>query len=171
MSSSSIFGSASPPVTISGLSSGINTSQVIQQLTAAENQVVTNDQNQQASLQAGVTAWQGINADLVMLQTAATSLGQQSAFNSATATSSDTTVASVTAQAGAEVGNHTLSVQYLAQAQKVMSQAFSDPNTPLNISGSFVLNGKTITVSSSDTLASLVTKISGANAGVNAGIV
>src|SRR5690348_11604230 len=125
MSSSSIFNNA-PAVTISGLSSGINTAGVIQQLTQAENKAVSNDQSQQATLQTALSAWQGINADLVGLQTSAASLGSLSTFNSATANSSDTSVATVTAQPGATQGNHALSVQYLAQAQKVMSQAFSD---------------------------------------------
>jgi flagellar hook-associated protein 2 len=172
MSSSSIFGgSANAPVTIAGVSSGLNTTAIIQQLTNAENTAVSNYQSQQASMQTEISTWQSVNADLLSLQTQASSLGNLSTFNSATATSSNTAVASVTAQPGAEQGNHTLSVQFLAQAQKVMSQSFADPNTPIGFTGSFVLNGKTISVASSDTLASLVTKINSANAGVNAGVV
>ncbi|HEX5322250.1 MAG TPA: flagellar filament capping protein FliD [Capsulimonadaceae bacterium] len=172
MSSSSIFGASSnAPVTIAGVTSGLNTTAIIQQLTSAENTAVNNYQSQQASMQTNISAWQGINADLLSLQTQASSLGTLSTFSSATATSSNTAVAAVTAQPGAQVGNHTLSVQLLAQAQKVMSQSFGDPNTPLGFTGSFVLNGKTISVASSDTLASLVTKINGANAGANASLV
>lgn len=170
MSSSSIYGSQGP-VTITGIGSGLNTNSIIQALTNAQNQAVSRYQSQESTLDSQVSAWQSINADLLSLQTQASGLTTAAAFNSATATVGDTTVATATAQAGASQGNHTLDVTQLAQAQKVLTQSFGDASTPLGITGSFVLNGQTINVTSSDSLSSLVAKINGGNTGVTASIV
>lgn len=94
-----------------------------------------------------------------------------SAFNTSTASIDQSTVASVTAQAGAEAGTHTLTVSSLAASQRVLGQSFSDPSVPLNITGSFDINGKVITLSSTNTLSDLVANINGANAGVQASVV
>lgn len=163
--------SAVGPVTITGIGSGLNTNSMIEALTNAQTQAVTGYQNQETTLNTELSAWQGINADLLSLQTQAAGLTSSSAFNSATATAGDSTIVSATAQAGATQGNHTLDVTQLASAQKIMTQSFGSANTPLGFTGSFVLNGQTISVSSTDTLSSLVAKINGVNSGVTAAIV
>ena len=117
-----------------------------------------------------LTAWQTFNTQLLALQSVAAGLSLPSTFNAATVSVGTATVATATAQPGAQIGSHTLTVSQLAQSQKVLSGSFTDANTPLQISGSFVLNGKTITLAASDTLSNLAVKINAANAGVTAAV-
>ncbi len=51
MSSSSIYGSAASPITISGLGSGLNTSGIITALTANENTAITTYQESAVGLE------------------------------------------------------------------------------------------------------------------------
>ncbi len=165
MSSSSIYGSAASPITISGLGSGLNTSGIITALTANENTAITTYQSQQSDLNNQVTAWQTFNSDLLGLQSIAGSLSSPSSFSTATASIDQSAVATVTSSTGAVAGTHTLTVNSLAQAQKVLSNGVTDASVPLNISGSFLLNGSKITVTSTESLTQVAAAINSSSAG------
>ncbi len=171
MSSSSIYGSAASPITISGLGSGLNTSGIITALTANENTAITTYQSQQSDLNNQVTAWQTFNSDLLGLQSIASSLSSPSSFSTATASIDQSAVATVTSSTGAVAGTHTLTVNSLAQAQKVLSNGVTDASVPLNISGSFLLNGSKITVTSTESLTQVAAAINSSSAGVNASVI
>ncbi len=171
MSSSSIYGSAASPITISGLGSGLNTSGIITALTSNENTAITTYQDQQSDLNNQVTAWQTFNSDLLGLQSIAGSLSSPSSFSTATVSIDQSAVATVTSSTGAVAGTHTLTVNGLAQAQKVLSNGVTDASVPLNISGSFLLNGSKIAVTSTESLTQVAAAINSSSAGVNASVI
>ncbi|HET6868208.1 MAG TPA: flagellar filament capping protein FliD [Solirubrobacteraceae bacterium] len=106
---------------ITGLASGLNTNAVVQALMAAQQQQVTNLQNQQS----GITA---LNKQLTSIQTAlqtvandATALGSPTLFKSTqTISSTNSTLVGATATGsnGAVVGSYQISVTALASASQ-----------------------------------------------------
>ncbi|MBV9606569.1 MAG: flagellar filament capping protein FliD [Solirubrobacterales bacterium] len=106
---------------ITGLASGLNTNAVVQALMAAQQQQVTNLQNQQS----GITA---LNKNLTSIQTAlqtvaddAQALGNPSLFaNTQTITSTNSTLVGATAASanGAVVGSYSIGVTALASASQ-----------------------------------------------------
>ncbi len=158
-------------ITFTGLSSGINWQSIIQQMLTMARAPEKVYQQQEQTLINEQTALGKFQASLTGLQSAANSLNQQNAFNLVTASSSNTSTATVSANAGAQTGTHTLVVNQLAQAQKLGSIAQSSQTNPLGVSGQIVINGHAITVQSSDTLQTLAANINNANAGVTASII
>jgi len=157
--------------TFSGLASGIDTAGIISKLQAFAQQPITQLTKDSKGLNDQLTAYQAFNAALAGVQSAATSLTLPNTFASNTASSSNTAVATVTAGSGALTGTHTLTVNTLAQAQQVVSKAYTSNNLGLNETGAFTINGHSISVTTSDTLSSLASKINAATAGVTASVV
>jgi flagellar hook-associated protein 2 len=137
---SSLGGGSSLQVT--GLASGLNTNALVQALMAAQQQQVTNLQNQQT----GITA---LNKQLTSIQTAlqtvaddAQALGNPSLFsNSQTITSTNPTLlgATATGSNGAVVGSYQVSVTALASASQ-RTFLFNSPS-----------NADTVTIDGHDT--------------------
>ena len=155
----------------SGLASGIDTAGIITQLTTVAQKPITLLQGKDDGYNGQLASWQQLNVGLSALQSAAAALNTPATFTAATATSSNAAAASITALPGATIGAHSLSVTRLASAQKVVSGSVSSGSTALGRAGSFTLNGKTITVSSTDALTDISVKINGAKAGVSATVV
>ncbi len=162
---------AAPTISFSGLASGIDTSSVIQEMTQYAQQPITQQQTVEQGYNNSLTAWQNFNIQLASVQTAATALTLPGTFQATTASSSNTTVASITSVAGASVGQHSLTVTQTAQAQKVVSGTFTSGSTALGMSGNFTLNGKSVQLATSDTLTDVAAKINAAGAGANAQVV
>ncbi len=171
MTTTATSSSASPTISFSGLASGIDTSSIISSLVTAEQAPITQLQTQEDTYNTALSSWQQLNANLSSLQSAASSLGEAATFTAATASSSNSSVASISALPGAQVGQHSLTVTQLAQSQKVVSGSFASGSTALGESGGFTLNGKTISVASSDTLNDVAVKINASGAGVTATVV
>jgi flagellar hook-associated protein 2 len=127
---------------ITGLASGLNTNAVVQALMAAQQQQVTNLQNQQS----GITA---LNKQLTSIQTAlqtvaddAQALGSPTLFtNSQTISSTNSTLVGATATGsnGAVVGSYQIAVTALASASQ-RTFLFSSPT-----------NADTVTIDGHDT--------------------
>jgi flagellar hook-associated protein 2 len=124
---------------ITGLASGLNTNAVVQALMAAQQQQLTNLQNQQT----GITA---LNKQLTSIQTAlqtvandAQALGSPTLFaNTQTITSTNSTLvgATATSSKGAVVGSYSLSVTALASAsQRTFSFASQASANTVTIDG------------------------------------
>ena len=155
----------------SGLASGIDTASIITQLTTVAQKPITLLQGKDDGYNGQLASWQQFNTGLSALQSAAQTLNTSATFTAASATSSNAAVASIATLPGATIGDHSLSVTQLAQAQKVVSGSVSSGSTALGRAGSFTLNGKTITVSSTDALTDISVKINAAKTGVSATVV
>lgn len=160
-----------PSISFSGLASGIDTSSIISQLTTVAQKPITLLQGKDDDYNSRLSAWQQLNTSLSALQTAAAALTHASTYSAASATSSNTSVATVTTLPGATLGDHSLSVTQIARAQKVVSATVASGSTALGRAGSFLLNGKTISVKSTDALTDISVKINAAQAGVSATVV
>ena len=163
--------SAAPVATFSGLASGFDTASIIQKMTEFAQKPITAMQTKEQTYNTQLSGWQDFNLKLASLQTAMSSLALPGTFTATTASSSNSTVAGITSVPGAATGDHAISVDTLAQAQKVVSKAFSSGNAALGQSGSFTLNGKTISLDASNTLGDIAVKINAAGAGASAAVV
>ncbi len=158
-------------INFSGLASGIDSDSIIQATLKADRAPETVWKNTISNLRSQQTAYNAISAQLLGLQSAAQSIDGLRSFDLVTATSSDTDVATVTAATGAQSGTHSLTVNNVAQAQKVGSVAQPSQTAPLGFTGQIVINGKAINVSAGDSLQVLAGNINAAQVGVNASII
>ncbi len=162
---------AAPTISFSGLASGLDTTSIISQLTNTAQIPITNLNKQITGYNSQTADWQALNTNLAALQSAVKTLSNQATLNVPDAASSNTAAATITAQVGATLGSHSLTVSQLATAQEVVSASESSAITALGQSGSFTLNGKTIQINSSDALSDVAGKINSAAAGVTASVV
>ena len=162
---------AAPTISFSGLASGLDTTSIISQLTNTAQIPITNLNKQITGYNSQTADWQALNTNLAALQSAVKTLSNQATLNVPNAASSNTAAATITAQVGATLGSHSLTVTQLATAQEVVSASQSSATTALGQSGSFTLNGKTVQINTTDALSDVASKINSAAAGVTASVV
>jgi flagellar capping protein FliD len=156
---------------ISGIASGVNWQNIIDQLRDLENKKIELVQNQQKAYQDKLSAWQTINTKLLSLKTVVGTLNESADFNlfspilSSNTSKDPDDLLSVTAGTDASRGSYNIVINSLAAAEKRISKTFASDTTALNLSGDLVLNGKTVTVSTTDTLSSLRDKINAVDTG------
>ncbi len=109
-----------------GLVSGINTSDIIDQLITLESKPKDLIQARIDSVKSQKDAYTGLAGQLTTLKTSATSLKKPSFFEAATANSSDEDVVTATASNGAAVGSFQFQVARLVTSQQTVSQGFVD---------------------------------------------
>ena len=112
-----------------GLISGLNTTDIINQLVAIDGKQTTLYQNKVDDATAAKTAYLDLTTRLTGLQITSQQLAKPSFFNNATATSSDETVLTATAGANAAVGAYQFQVARLVQAEQLVSNGFGDADT------------------------------------------
>lgn len=159
------------PISFSGVASGLNTTSIIQALLQADQIPITNLQNQESTLNTNLSALQQFAQGLQAFGQAASALNSAAAFNPINASSSDSTVATLTADNTANAGTYSLTVTQLAQAGKISSAAQTDTTSALNLAGTMVINGHGVQVVASDSLTSIAQKINGLSAGVTASVI
>jgi flagellar hook-associated protein 2 len=166
---------------ISGLASGWDWQSLVSQLVQVQRAPETLLENQQSKIATQQTALSSIQTALQTLQSDATTLSSRSFFDSVTATSSDTSLATVTAAEGTAPGTYSFEVTQLATAAALQGrpQATSlsptDDVSALTLSsapfatpvraGTFTVDGQQITIATSDTLQSVFDQISKATDG------
>lgn len=158
-------------IRFAGLGSGIDTDSIVRQFMQIESIPVARMQLQQQILQSRQSIFQQLRTQVRNVAAAASGLNIESTYRASKATSSDTAVATVSANSDAAIGTFTVRVSKLAQAQKIATDAQASATEPLNLAGDFVVNGKGVSVSASDTLATIAQKINGAGAGVTASVI
>lgn len=176
--SSTLTGLNTSGISFQGLASGLDTNQLIQGLLAVQQQQITNLQNRQAQIIQQESAYNTIQSNLLALQTAAGSLSStfSSVFDARTAASSNSNLATASANSGAQAGVYSFKVNSLAQAQQIASQGFDSASSTIT-QGTFAFQVgtgavNTITINSTNnTLQGLASAINTANAGVTASVV
>ena len=159
---------------VSGLSSGIDWRNIIDQLKKVERQKIGLVESRKKVYQDRISAWQGINTKLLSLKTAAGKLNQTSGFNVyTTSLSSNTTtdaddILSASTGTDASPGTYKIVMNTLASAQKLSSASFASRTTALSLSGDIIIGGRTVKVAATDTLSSLRDKINAVNSGTSA---
>lgn len=155
----------------SGISSGIDTQGIIQKLISIEQQPLKQLQQKIQDLSSQQDTYTSLGSVLSNLKSAADALNSSDLFNSETASSSDTGTATVTGGSSVTAGTYDLTVTQLAKAEKIASKAYDDTTSAVNQSGTFVVNGQTVTVNTSDSLSAIATKINNLGNGVTASVI
>lgn len=161
---------ANPLFQIDGLLSNLNTTEILNSILEVQRIPVKQLETKQTNFTNQLTAVQDANTRLLALKLQAESLNSSNTVKAATVSSTDEDIVTATATAGAISGTYSVQVAQLAQQHKVSSASFTDATTALNLSGDFLINGKRISVQSTDTLTSLRNAINQADAGVTASL-
>lgn len=167
--------------TSSGAAGGsvIDVSELVSELvTATEQPQQTIITNQTESVTSEISAVGSLQSALSTFQSSLSSLDTASAFGSETASSSDPSAFSATVGSSAAVGDYSVTVSQLAQAQQLVSGAFSGGSSATVGTGTLQLSlgGTSFTVtidSSNDTVAGIAGAINSAsgNPGIEASVV
>ncbi len=178
-----------PAFTSLGVGSNLDINTIVTQLVALERKPLEAMRSQASKLQTQVSAYGKLQSQFSGLQDAANALNNPSLWQGTVATSSDDTGVAATGGLGAAAGSYAVTVQSLAQSQTLVSStsfaASSDlvgagslrvelgswGGIPLGFSGKVGATGIDVTITATDTLATLRDKINSANAGVTASIV
>jgi len=161
---------------VSGLASGIDWQSMVTQLIAIDHKRVDLIGGKKSSEETKLAAWQFLNTKLLALKTAAGNLKTTDDFSlfKATTTSSSAVVKAadllaVTTSPKASVGSYAVKVNSLAAAEKLSSGSFASMSKALgaDYAGDLLINSKVITITATDTLADVSSKINNANSGTN----
>ncbi len=156
-----------------GPESGINYTSILNALDEALSAPITLMQSQETPLNNQLSAWQSIGSDIQTLSSSAAALGQPSLFKSYTATSANTSITAAQASSSAIPGTYNVTVSSLATQGYAVAAGVA--STSANIgTGTFTVNGNSITINSSDdTLSGLAQAINNSSSalGVTASIV
>lgn len=158
-------------LSFSGISSGIDTQSIISQLLLLEQAPIQRLQARQAQLSSKLGLMSSFRAKLGSLSSSIGALAMPSAFKSVSATSSDSSVASITAGTSAALGVYDLSVFKLAQAHKIASAGQASATEALGLTGEIIVNGRVLTIEAGDSLRAVANKINGASIGVTANVI
>jgi flagellar hook-associated protein 2 len=176
-------------ITSLGIGSGLDINSMVEQLVALERRPLSQMRSDASRLQTQVSSYGKMQGLFSALQDASNALTSGTLWAKTTATSSDETVATVKAGTGAAAGSVEVQVATLARSQTASSQDLFADSSALVGAGTLTLAvgawdagatnftpkaGSTavdITVTATDTLATLRDKINAAGAGVSASIV
>lgn len=159
-----------PLWSVSGLATGLDWRKIIDDLMAIERRPITALEQRKSRLEAVKKAWSDLKLALQAVDTKLDPFFLSTTFQARVAVSSAESVVMGTASAGAPTGTYAISVQKLAQAQVVASA--EQPQDALGLAGDIYINGKTISVVTTDTVASIRDKINTtAGVGVTASVV
>jgi len=161
---------------ISGLASGLDWRDIIDQLMRIERRPIDLVENKKSEYEQRLSAWQDLNTKLLSLRSAVDELKEPEDFNlfKATMTSSNTTVTAssllnATTSSSAAPGTYTITISNLASAQKLSSNPFASITEALGTSyaGDILINGRVIHIYENDSLADIRDRINAANTGSN----
>ncbi|MGA2164002.1 MAG: flagellar filament capping protein FliD [Solirubrobacteraceae bacterium] len=143
------------PISFSGLSSGLNTSEIISALLGVERAPITHLTDEQITLEGQRTQLQSIQSNLTKLTFDAQELGSPTLFNTSQAvTSSEPTRVAAATTAGAAVGGYEVEVTQLANSGQ-RTFTFKSPAAAETLT----IDGKEIEVAAGATIEDLVKAI------------
>src|SRR5215510_2178370 len=145
-------------VTFAGLSSGLDTTSLVNQLVAAERAPADVIASRQSDLNTQRSIVSSLASALSSFGTAARSMNLASSLQPRTASSSDSHV-TVAASSGATATVHDVRVQQLARGQITASRTFTSPDAGVLGAGSLSITvgatTKSITYDATDSLSSI----------------
>jgi flagellar hook-associated protein 2 len=159
---------------VSGLVSGLDTDSIISKLMDIEKKPITLLQQQEASYSVKLSAYGQLKSLLSGLRSAARNLDSPSDITTYAATSSNSSVLTADAETSAVKGTYSITVQDIAQVQKLKSQGFGA--TEAVGEGTIHLklgsgDSTDITVDASDTISTIASKINDKKLGITASVI
>jgi len=118
-------------LSVGGLVSGLDTTSIIQQLTALEQAKVTREEKKKETAQKALDQFKELQTRLSNLASKASALESLNKFNVYKSTSSDEDYVTVSGKDGATSGKYEVTVKQLATTQKVYSNKITAINTPV----------------------------------------
>ncbi|HVM59861.1 MAG TPA: flagellar filament capping protein FliD [Verrucomicrobiae bacterium] len=185
-SSSNSSGTSQLSLALSGLESGLNWQTLVTEIEQADRAPETTLQNQQTTIQSQVTALGTLISALKTVQSDVTALKQYALYDARSASVGDSSMLSASAYNGTNTGTYTINIGQLATASVqngttniagtlnssndvsslvLANASFSQPIT----AGTITVNGKQITISTSETLQQVFDAISTATNGAVTG--
>lgn len=160
---------------ISGISSGLDWQSIITQLVAVEQKPITLLQDSKTTLSSQKSAWNEFNTDLLALKTSASALSSSDDFDVFTSSSSLTGSSKSVSDlmrfavgSNASEGSYEIQVNRLATAEKLRSTtAITSTTEARGISGTVNINGRTLSIDATESLANIRDKINALNSGDN----
>jgi flagellar hook-associated protein 2 len=166
-----------PTGSVSGLATGIDWREIVSQIIQIERRRVDLVVNRKTEYEDKLEAFKSLSDLLSSLESATDSLRSTSTYDlfKSTLSSSSSSVDAedilgVSAGSTAAKGTYDVVVSQVATARKLSSTSFSDTTTALNLSGEIVINGKALSINSTDDLLDIRDAINDLNAGVTASI-
>lgn len=159
--------------TISGLASGIQWQDMIDQIMSLESQRQLDPLTARASAdQDKRSVWTDYRTLVNKLSAAAATLRDGTSFDAikvsaGVSPTNSRPLFTATGSAAATAGAYRVEVLALAQAEKVGGSAFTGTTTAANASGDFLINGRRIQVAGTDSLSAIRDKINAANSGTS----
>jgi flagellar capping protein FliD len=148
--------------------SGIDTASLVEQLTALEQQKVTDVQNKVTTYKTQISAYGKLQSALSTVQTAAKALNTAASFDLFKSESSDSDIVTLTGGAGAFEGNYDIQVAQLAGSEKMISKDGIISSQSATLSslligvGDISIDGTKITIDANDTIQDVRMKINSA---------
>jgi len=164
---------------VAGLASGMNWQTTVQELANAERAPETQWEQEQTTINTQNSAFSTISSDLSTLQTDLQNLENPDLYESATAQSSNTAVATATAASGATLGSYAFNISQLATAAQIsgttnISQILAPGGNLSNVTigtagfstpvtaGTFTVDGDQVTIATTDSLQQVFDNIASA---------
>ncbi|MCZ6675707.1 MAG: flagellar filament capping protein FliD [Candidatus Poribacteria bacterium] len=157
-------------VSFSGLSSGIDTASLIEQLMQLERRPIRRLERQQTTISHKEEAVQSFNTKLSALKSSAETLTNEKTFQAFQASTPENDVLSISVDNDTAVGSYTVEVSQLAKAEQLSSGVYTDKTAEIGLSGNILINGTVVDLDSTDTLENIRDKINAAKADVTASI-
>lgn len=152
--------STSSLMSVSGLGSGLDWRTLIDEIIAIERRPINNLLARKDGINQKKSVWSDIATKLSALKTSIDRLSDPSAFEVKKVLYSVAGVVEVTPSWEATPATYSMTVNSLAKAHTIGSDDFADTGTALGLTGTFTVNGKSVTLDVSDTLLSIRDKIS-----------
>jgi flagellar hook-associated protein 2 len=155
----------------SGLASGVQWRDLVDQLVEVEGQRNVAPITSAIDLEGRRrTAWTRFRDLVSAFGTASTNLRAINGFSAnrtsvPTSASTNRALVGLTAGASAQPGTYAIEVKSLASSEKLAGGVVSATDTALGYSGSFTINGRTVTLQATDTLATVRDRINALNSG------
>jgi flagellar hook-associated protein 2 len=151
-----------PISTFSGLASGIDFRTLVDQIIAVESAPIRRIDRQIVDIGARSSAWGEFRGLVEDFESAAQRLRDGNVFGSRLTTvrgPTDPPAFTASTRLGADVGSREVRVLSLASAERMAGSDFASRSEALGLSGSFVVNGRTISVAADDALEDVARKI------------
>jgi flagellar hook-associated protein 2 len=161
---------AAPTSSVNGIASGIQWQDLVTQIMAAESaRSVDPLTAKKAAASSAQAAWKQFETVAATFRDAATAVADPAIFGSTTVSvpSAGSGILTATGSTTAVPGSYNVEVLQQARTEKVGGAVVADPAVALNVTGSLLINGRTITVAATDTLQTLRDKVNVANTGTN----
>jgi flagellar hook-associated protein 2 len=162
-----------PVATFQGLATGINFRDMVDQIIQAESRPVDLMQARQVELGRETTAWGDFKNRVQTIQDRAKDLSDGVLFDSyktaiTGVASGETAPLSASASSSATEGSYSVKVLQLATREKVGSSVFQDRTTALGLAGEFLVGGKAVQITATQSLDDVLAAINSANTGSTA---